>query len=49
MSERMAIISPKLEERYKGTTKSGKNTLKRVEIDAGFNKNKHYIAWTKMA
>ena len=49
MSERMARISPNLEERYKEVTKSGKNTLKSVEIDAGFNKNKHYIAWTKMA
>ena len=49
MSERMARISPKLEERYKEAAKSGKNTLKRVQIDAGFNKNKHSIAWTKMA
>ena len=49
MSERMARISSKLEERYKEAAKSGKNTLKRVQIDAGFNKNKHSIAWTKMA
>ena len=49
MSERMARILPKLEERYKEATKSGKNTLKRVEIDAAFNKNKHSIAWTKIA
>ena len=41
MSERMVRISPKLEERYKEATKSGKNTLKRVEIDVGFNKNKN--------
>ena len=46
MSERMVRISSKL---YKEATKSGKNTLKRVEIDAGFSKNKHSIAWTKMA
>ena len=39
MSERMARISRKLEERYKEASKSGKNTLKWVEIDAGFNKN----------
>ena len=45
----MARVSPKLEERYKEETKSDKNTLKRVEIDEGFNKNKHSIAWTKMA
>ena len=49
MSERMARISPKLEERYKEVAKLGKNTLKRVQIDAGFNKNKHSLAWTKMA
>ena len=46
MSERMARIPSKL---YKEVTKLGKNTLKRVEIDAGFSKNKHSIAWTKMA
>ena len=45
MSERMARISSKL---YKEATKLGKNTLKRVEIDAGFSKNKHSIAWTRM-
>ena len=49
MSERMERISLKLEEIYKEATKSGKNTLKRVEIDAGFNKNKHSIACAKMA
>ena len=41
MSERMEIISLKLEEIYKEVIKSSKNTLKRVEIDAGFNKNKN--------
>ena len=46
MSERMARVSSKL---YKEATKSGKNTLKRVEIDTGFSKNKHSIAWKKMA
>ena len=44
-----ARISQKLEERYNEAAKSGKNTLKQVEIDARFNKNKHSIAWTKMA
>ena len=42
-----ARISQKLEERYKEATKSGKNTLKQVEIDARFNKNKHSIAGQK--
>ena len=43
----MARISPNLEEIYKEATKSGKNTLKRVEIDAGFHKDKHSIALDK--
>ena len=47
MSERMEKISPKLEEIYKEATKSRKNTLKWVDIDAGFHKNKLSIALDK--